>query len=98
MLAGGLTTGQGLSSMVTFRGLTLGEKIKALSASAVAHASPDNFDVAASPQVPSDKRASTEWNVITLPNDDASFTMDGVIPMDVVVDTEAKRVTSQTLG
>ena len=36
--------------------------------------------------------STTEWNVVTLPNDDASFTMDGVIPMDAVVDTGAKRV------
>lgn len=38
-----------------------------------------------------------------LSNDDASFTMDGVVPMDVVVDTSAKKVmigaeTAQLLG
>ena len=44
------------------------------------------------PKIASDQRAVIEWNVVTLPNDDANFTMDGVILLDAVVDTGARRV------
>ena len=30
--------------------------------------------------------------MVTLPNDDGCFTMDGIIPMDAIVDTGAKKV------
>ena len=78
--------------MVTPRGLTLGEKIRAFAVSPVAKAHSKVRDVAESPQVSSDKRAATDWNVVTLPNDDGCFAMDGILPMDVVVDTGAKKV------
>ena len=91
MLAGP-TTGQGLSSVVTSGGLTLGKKIKALFASSAAHAPPHSCYVGGPPKIASDQRAVSEWNVVTLPNDDASFTMDGVIPIDAVVDMGARRV------
>ena len=78
--------------MVTPGGLPLGDKIRVLAVSPVAKAHSKVRDVAESPQVSSDKRAATYWNVVTLPNDDWCFTMDGIIPMDVVVDTGAKKV------
>ena len=37
-------------------------------------------------------RATADWNVVTLPNDDGCFTMNGVIPMDAIVDTGTKKV------
>ena len=79
MLAWGPTTGQDLSSVVKPGGLTLGEKTRALSTSPVAHAPPESCDVGRPLEIPSDQRAIIEWNMVTLPNDDASFTMDGVM-------------------
>ena len=78
--------------MVTPGGLTRGEKIRSLVVSLVAKAHSKVRDVAESPQVSYDKRAATYWNVVTLPNDDGCFTMDGIIPIDAVVDTGAKKV------
>ena len=92
LLAGGPTTNQDLSSVVTPGGLTLGEKIRALVVSLVAQAHTKVRDVEESPQISFDKRATTNWNVVTLPNDDGCFTMDGIIPMDAIVDTVAKKV------
>ena len=92
LLAGGPPSAQDLNSVVS-QGLALGEIINPLSLySSIVHAPPESCDVRRPPKIQSDQRASTEWNVVTLPNDDASVTVDGVIPMDVVVDTGAKRV------
>ena len=92
LLAGGPPSAQDLNSVVS-QGLALGEIINPLSLySSIVHAPPESCDVRRPPKIQSDQRASTEWNVVTLPSDDSSFTMDGVIPIDAVVDTRAKRV------
>ena len=85
-----------MSGMDLLREQSIRKRIQALTSGLAVTPAPNVGNVCAElapqPKVPSAKRANTEWNVVTLPNIDCSFTMNGVAPVHAVVDTGAKRV------
>ena len=85
-----------MSGIDELRELSIRKRIQALFSRLAVTLAPNVGGVCAKlPQklkVPSHKRANTEWNVVTLPNNNCNFTMNGVVPAHVVVDAGAKRV------
>ena len=85
-----------MNDMDELRKLSIRKRIQALTFGLAVILDPNVGDVCSKlpqqPKVPSHKRANTEWNVVTLPNNDCNFMMNGVAPVHAVVDTGAKRV------